>query len=232
MISPKGVKKRCVLLGGGGHASVLIDALRMSGIAVPHAVLDADAAKWGQELLGVPIVGGDDLLPKVIAEGVRYFAVGLGSAGDSSHRERLFNLGLKLGLEPLTIVHPSAVCSQYAGVELGCQLLPGCIINAGARLGANVIVNSGAVVEHDCVLENHVHVATGARLASGVTVGLGAHIGAGATVKQLISIGARSVVGAGAVVVSDVPDDTVAVGVPARPLKKRLSSHLSEKRRK
>ncbi len=219
----RGMGKRCVFLGGGGHASVLIDALRMRAMAIPHAVLDAEPAKWGKELLGVPIVGGDDLLPRVIAQGVRYFAVGLGSTGDTRHRQRLFNLGLEHHLEPLTIIHPSAICSRHAEVGPGCQLLPVCVINAGASLGSNVIVNSGAVVEHDCVLESHVHVATGARLASGARVGLGAHVGAGATVKQLVSIGARSIVGAGAVVVKDVPDEAVVIGVPARPMKRRSS---------
>jgi sugar O-acyltransferase (sialic acid O-acetyltransferase NeuD family) len=226
------MEKRCVLLGGGGHASVLIDALKMSGIGIPQAVLEADQGKWGQEVLGVPIVGSDDLLPVVMSQGVRYFVVGLGSTGDNRPRKRLFDLACAHHLEPLTVIHPSAICSQHAEVGPGCQLLPGCIINAGAKLGFNVIVNSGAVVEHDCVLEDHVHVATGARLGSGVRVGLEAHVGAGATVKQLINIGPRAVVGAGAVVVEDVSDDLVVIGVPARPLKKRSAPRRPEKRKK
>jgi len=225
-------RKLCVVLGGGGHASVLIDALKMSGVAIPHAVLDADSGKWGQKVLGVPIVGGDELLSHMMTQGVGYFVVGLGSTGDNGPRQRLFELGRVHKLEALTVIHPSATCSQHAHVGLGCQLLPGCIVNAGARLGSNVIVNSGAVVEHNCVLEDHVHLATGARLASGVTVGWGAHIGVGATVKQLTSIGARAVVGAGAVVVENVPEDTVVIGVPARPLEKKSPNSLRSNQRK
>jgi acetyltransferase-like isoleucine patch superfamily enzyme len=84
----------------------------------------------------------------------------------------------------------------------------------------NVIVNTGAIVEHDCVLGDHSHVGPGARLGSAVTVSEGAHIGMGASVRQCVRIGRNSVVGVGAAVVSDVPDDTIVVGVPAHPLRK------------
>jgi UDP-perosamine 4-acetyltransferase len=57
-----------------------------------------------------------------------------------------------------------------------------------------------------------------------VRVGAGAHIGAGATVRQGIAIGEQAIVGAGAVVVKDVPPNTVVVGVPARPISVRVRS--------
>lgn len=211
----------CVILGGGGHARVLLDSLQASGVAVPYAILDLDHTRWGQDMFGVPILGDDGLLPEMVNRGVNCFAVGLGSADDNRPRQRLFELGLSYGLEPLTVVHPTAICSRWATVGSGSQLLPSCIVNAGAELGVNVIVNSGAIVEHDCVLGDHVHVATGAQLASTVYVGVGAHIGAGATVRQCITIGEGVVVGAGAVVVKDVPPHTVVVGVPACPLREQ-----------
>lgn len=209
----------CVVLGGGGHARVLIDLMREAGLGDPHGILDADAPRWGGQLDGVPILGGDDLLARLAAEGVSTFVVGLGSAADTRPRAGLFTLAMSHGLEPLTLRHPTAVCSTTATIGPGCQLLAGSIVNAGASLGADVIVNSGAIVEHDCVLGDHVHLATGASLASNVHVGAGAHVGIGAVVRQHISIGEDAVVGAGAVVVRDVPPATVVAGVPASPLR-------------
>lgn len=213
-------KINCVILGGGGHAKVLIDALQMSGAAVPYAVLDADPSRWGQSLWGVPILGGDDLLPGLKGRGIDYFTVGLGSVGDSRPRRRLFELGLSHHLKPLSVIHPSAVFSRWAKMGEGSQILPGSVVQAGAALGVNVIVNSGAVVGHDCVLGDHVHVSAVACLAGDVRVGAGAHIGLGAAVQQGVTIGEGAVVGMGAVVVKDVLPHAVMASVPARPLRK------------
>lgn len=209
---------RCIILGAGGHARVLIDCLRSSGYAEPCVLLDADRSRWGGDVLGVEILGGDDLLPGLVKNGAEHFIVGLGATGDNRPRQRLFELALSARLQPLTVIHSSAVCSQWTITGPGVQMLPSCVVNAGATLGANVIVNSGAIVEHDCTLGDHVHVATGARLASTVQIGTGAHVGAGATVKQGVRIGEWAIVGAGAVVVKDVAPNTTVVGVPAKAL--------------
>jgi len=209
-------RPRCVILGGGGHARVLIDCLQASGLAQPYAILDSDPSKKGKELLDVPILGGDELLPELRKQGVTHFVVGLGSTGDSRPRQRLFEWGLSHHLEPLTVIHPSAVCSKGASIGRGSQLFPRSIVNSGSKIGENVIVNSGAIVEHDCMIDDHTHIATGAQLASTVRVGKGAHIGIGASVKQGITIGEGAIVGAGAVVVKDVELHTVVAGVPAR----------------
>lgn len=212
------MEHNCVVLGGGGHAKILVDALQSCGGIKLYGVLDVDRALWGESLLGVSILGGDNLLPELIEDGVNCFVVGLGSIGDHTPRKSLFDLGIISELHPFTVIHPSATCSRWSSIGPGGQLLSGSIVNAGAELGTNVIINSGAIVEHDCVIGNHVHVATGARLASTVAVGEGAHIGAGATVKQSVCIGEHSIVGAGAVVVKDVLPNSVVAGVPARPM--------------
>jgi len=213
-------KTICIVLGGGGHARVLIESLQAATAAVIYGILDRDRSRWGKDLCDVPILGGDELLPELVSLGVNSFVVGLGSAGDNRPRQHLFELALSYHLEPLTIVHPKAVCSRWAELGPGAQLFPGSIVNGGTKLGANVIVNSGAIVEHDCVLCDHVHIATGACLASTVYVGEGAHIGIGASIRQCIHVGRNTIVGAGAVVVRDVPDNVIVAGVPAKILRK------------
>ena len=217
---------RVVVLGSGGHARVLLDCLLLCADSEIIGLLDADLSLVGSFVYKVPVLGSDELLGELVRRGATHFVVGLGGAGDNEPRRRLFDAGIAVGLRPHAVRHPSAVISPRAQVGEGSQLLPGCIVNAGAVLGRNVLVNSAAVVEHDCFIGDHVHLATGSRLASTVRVGEGAHVGAGATVRQYISIGARAVVGAGAVVVKDVPASVLVVGVPARAVEQaRRANH-------
>ncbi len=206
----------CVIFGGGGHAKVLIESLRAANSPLSFVILDRDPSRWGQRVLDVPILGDDSILPQLIADGAKFFVAAVGGVGDNGPRKRIFEQGISAGLQPVTIRHPASICSRWAEIGPGCQLLPGSIVNTGAVLGCDVIVNCGAIVEHDCKIGNHVHVASGAVLASTVTVGTGAHIGCGAAIRQLISVGEGAIVGSGAVVVEDVPPHALVMGVPAR----------------
>ena len=211
----------CVVLGAGGHARVILDILLGAALPVPCALLDADSSRWGSAMMGVPILGGDDLLPALAQKGVRHFVVGAASVGHSRLRARLYDYAAALGFEPLPVIHSRATLSSWARVGPGVQAFASSVVNPGAVLGANVVVNTGAIVEHDCRIEDHVQIATGARLCGTVHVARGAYIGAAAVVRQGVAIGEGACVGAGAVVVRDVPPGVVVAGCPADILKKK-----------
>jgi UDP-perosamine 4-acetyltransferase len=207
----------CVILGAGGHARVVLDRLLAGGATEVRAALDPDPRRWGQALLGVPILGGDDRLPELAGQGVTHAVIAVGGVGDNRPRRGLFELILRRGLVPLTVRHPSSVCSVWAAIGEGTVVLPRAVVAAGARVGRNVILNTGAIVEHDCEVGDHAHLASGAVLGGQVRVAALAHVGAGATVRQGVVIGEGAIVGAGAAVVNDVAPWTTVMGVPARP---------------
>jgi sugar O-acyltransferase (sialic acid O-acetyltransferase NeuD family) len=202
---------RIVVLGGGGHALVVIDTLQCAGSDVAGIVAPAPV----EAILGVPYLGSDDFLLARGNERVR-LANGMGSIDASGARAALFERFIAAGFEFVQVIHPSATVARSARTGAGVQILAGAVVQPGAILGRNVIVNTRASVDHDCVVGDHVHVAPGVTLSGGVVIGAGAHVGTGAVVLQGRTIGARAVVGAGAVVERDVPAGAVVVGVPAR----------------
>ena len=210
------VNASCVLIGVGGHAVVLLEALLAADRAVPAIGLDGDAELHGTVQQGVRIVGGDDMLPEMPRLGITHFVLGVGTGSDTATRRRLFENARAAGLNPLNVRHPSSLCSPSAELGPGIQLLARGVVNARAKLGESVLINTAAIVEHHCVVEDHVHLATGAILCGGATVRSGALIGAGAIIKHGVVVGRNAVVGAGAVVIDDVADDAVVAGIPAR----------------
>lgn len=104
-------------------------------------------------------------------------------------------------------------------VGVGSVVFPGARISYNAKLGEHVHVLYNAVVSHGCNIGDFVTISALAGLAGDVTVESGAFIGQGAQIRHGgITIGRNAIVGIGAVVLDDVPDNTKVVGVPARPL--------------
>ncbi|MEP6754340.1 MAG: acetyltransferase [Chthonomonadales bacterium] len=211
---------KVVVIGAGGHARAVIDAIQASGKATAFAVVCDDGNMWGENIFGVPIVGNDEMLCQLENEGATHFVNAVGSLNNWRVRESIYKTGLASGLKPWTVIHPSAVISDHAIIGSGCQIMPGAHIIAGAVVGSNVLLNTRSVVEHDCCVDDHAFLATGAVLSGGVKVGEGALIGSGASVRQGITIGCGATVGVGSAVVKDVAPGETVVGNPAIPIRK------------
>lgn len=203
-----------IILGAGGHAKVLIDALKLQSVEL-LGIADAEPDKKGQLLLGVAVLGSDEEVMKYPVEKIQ-LVNGVGSVRVNLRRRKLFEYFKNAGYRFASIVHPSAIVAGNAVLSEGAQIMAGAVIQTGCHVGFNAIINTGSVVDHDCHIGDHAHIAPGATLSGGVVVGEGAHVGTGAIVIQGIRIGRNSLVAAGAVVIRDVADGATVSGVPAR----------------
>lgn len=205
---------RLLIIGAGGHAKVLVEALRAMG-AFPRGLLERDAARLGDTVLGCPVLGTDEALAAFDPAGVA-LVNGLGSTRDVSTRAAVFERFRARGYRFFTVVHPAAVLAESVVLGQGAQVMAGAVVQPDAVLGDDVLLNTGATLDHDSQVGDHVHIAPGVTVCGGVRIGARSHLGSGATVIEGVTIGQDCLIGAGAVVLNDVPDGAKAFGVPAR----------------
>lgn len=199
------------LIGAGGHAKVVLSTLLAAGYRVTH-VLDDDTSRWGTDLYGVPVRG-----PIELAEGPCVPGIG----ANEIRKKLAQNL---CRVEWITVVHPTAWVAPTSRLGPGTVIFAGAVIQPDAMIGAHTIVNTGATIDHDCHLGDFVHVAPGCHLAGHVTLEEGVFMGIGSSVIPGVQIGAWTTVGAGGVVITDLPAHSIATGVPARVLRRKDTS--------
>lgn len=207
---------RVVVMGAGGHARVLLDAVRLEGRLEVVGVLDPQLPA-NSMFEGLPILGDDSYVANMGDKGVAGVLIGVGSTTVSDKRKALYMRVLQVGLSLPVVRHPRATIADTVKLGSGSVVFAGSVINAGTQIGVNAIINTGALIDHDCRIGDHVHIGPGAHIAGGVHVGDQAHVGIGSTIIQGVVIGPRALVAAGAVVIDDVSAGIHVRGVPARP---------------
>lgn len=200
-----------VIIGGGGHARVLLNTLRRRG----HVVLGYSAPQPGNAL-DVPYLGADEQLRALARQKQLIGALGIGKVQASTGRLDLLERIESFGIAFPALPSPGAIVHDDVVLGSATVVLDGAVVVTGTRLGRACIVNTGAIVDHDCMLDDDVHVATGAVVCGGVRIGRHSMIGAGATLKQAITIVAGCTIGAGATVTRDISVPGTYVGTPAR----------------
>jgi sugar O-acyltransferase (sialic acid O-acetyltransferase NeuD family) len=191
---------------------VVADTALESGRWERIAFLD-DALAEGATVLGLPVLGSVPEIDKLAVE----YPDCLVAIGVNARRRALLATMRQAGYALPSLIHPHAQVSRWTSIGEGSVIMAGAVVQAECRIGEGVIVNTGASIDHDCVIGDAAHICPGVHLAGAVVVGNEAWIGIGSTVREGVGIGARATIGAGACVLSDVPADTVAVGVPAKP---------------
>lgn len=210
-----------IMLGSGGHAKVLSDALRAIGVSI-SGMVDPYFTESNEFWQKIPVIGSDDDLLKIKSSGIT-LVNGVGCIPPNTTRKRLYALYKSKGFQFFSVVHPSAILGSGLKLGEGVQLMSGVIVQADTRIGNNSIINTRSSIDHDCMIGSDVHIAPGVVISGGVSIGNDVHIGPGAIIVQGISIGQGAIVGAGTVVTKDVPEYHKLLGQSPRPLIKMES---------
>lgn len=211
-------KGRILLVGGGGHCRSVLDCLLRSGIYNEIGIVDRDPDA-DPSLIETPIIGTDDDLPVLFADGWINAAVTLGSVGHPNRRKSLYQRLKEIGFALPPIIDCSSVVGYETELQEGVFIGKRAVINCRVQVGPCSIINTGAIIEHDCRIGSFSHISPGATLCGEVFIGENTHIGAGAVVRQQLRVGRDCVIGAGSVVVKSIPDAVEAYGNPCRVVK-------------
>lgn len=202
---------KTLIIGAGGHAKVVIDLFRAAGLHDIVGLIDSGAP--GTLVNGVPVIGGDGDLARLLAEGIGHAHVAI---GNNRTRLRIARALQGQGFVLANAVSPSAVLSASVVLGEGIAVMAGAVVNAESRLGDACILNTRASLDHDGSIGEGAHVAPGCALAGNVSIGRLAFLGVGTSVIPGIEIGEEAIIGAGSCVVRPIPAHAKAFGVPAK----------------
>lgn len=208
------LRKQIVIVGAGGHATSVAEVAASAGYEI---VCFVDNNKAGLSLLELPIISSlgdiDELENKA-------FVIAI---GDNSVRERVFSelsSGLDISRFP-PIIHRSANVSCFSKIGNGSVLMQGANVGSNSIVKRFCILNTNCSVDHDSIIDDFSSIAPGAICGGTFTLGQRSAISIGAVVKQGITVGADSVLGANSYLNKDLVSNSVAHGSPARVIRSR-----------
>ncbi len=207
-----------LILGAGGHGQTVADAAlratRAGGTIRPIGFLDDTPELQDWQYQGIPVLGPFSRVANVAHDGV------IVAIGDNRARRDIFLRLKAAGVKFISVIHPTAVVAHDVEIGTGCYVGANAIIGPAAKIGANTIINGAGGLGHHSRVGDHAHVGPGVIAAGSVQIGDGTQIGLGTNIVPKCSVGRWSVVGGGSFVTRDIPDSVLALGNPARTVRR------------
>jgi sugar O-acyltransferase (sialic acid O-acetyltransferase NeuD family) len=197
-----------LIIGTGGQGKVVLDCAEKYYKKISFLTNDPDTKSIGN----YPIFFEQNITQEYILKNFDEIIVAI---GNNNARLTLSLKYILLGKKLATIIHPSAAVSKYAIIEEGTVVFANAVVNPFAKIGKACIINTGSIIEHDCILEAGVHISPNAVMGGAVNIGKRTWVCVGSSIANTIKIGEDVIVGAGSVVLKDVPNNVLVAGIPA-----------------
>ena len=208
---------RSIIVGAGTYGEVYLAYLQEAGVNVV-GFLDDDPKYNNQSVRNVPVIGPIAKLETLKeTDGVEAVYCPL---GNNMLRVKFLSKARKLGYKTPNYIHPSVIISPNVSIGEGVYVLLGTTIMPHTIIKDFVMISMGVHLAHHCVLDEGVFLSTGCNFGASIHAYRYAYCGISSTIMTGIhELGENCLIGAGAVVIRDVPDRAVVAGVPAKVLK-------------
>lgn len=210
--------RKLVILGFGGfgrEVAWLVEEINSSKESLELlGIIDEDYSKHGLIQNDCKVLGDFNYVSTISEQLYAVCAV-----GNPRVKQRLVRKAETAGLKFVNLIHPGAKISRYVDIGVGNIICAGSLISTNVTLKNHVCVNPSSNVGHDCVIESYSTILWSVNISGNCNIETGCEIGTNATIIQGVTVGSWSVIGAGSVVVKDIPSNCTVVGVPGKPIK-------------
>ena len=209
--------KKIIVIGGGGHAKVVISILKRVS---DYEILGYTDKEDRGVILGIQYLGTDSILESKYREGIEICVLGIGQIKSTELRKTIVEYVQALGYHLPTLIAPTAIINEDVQINKGTVIMDGVVINSGSKIGKYAIINTNSSIDHDCIVGDYTHIAPGVTLSGNVEIGDNVLIGTGSCIIQERKVESSCIVAAGSSVQSSLLEPGIYRGNPARLIKK------------
>lgn len=213
-------KKNLIIVGSSGHAKVVIDIFEKQNSHNILGLLD-DYRKVNEESLEHKVIGGIKNIKEIIS---KYKPIDVFVAvGDNWARQKIVSIITSLFPDVVfaSAIHPSSQIGKGVKIGEGVAVMANVVVNSGSFISDHCFLNTKSSADHDVHMNIFSSLGPNATISGNVTIGEYTAISIGATTKEKLNIGKHSIIGAGALLMSDCPDNVIMYGLPAKVIRKR-----------
>ena len=193
------------IIGAGGHSKVIIDIIRELGNYNIVGIYDDNKTGY---FSGIKIIGK---IAEIDNKKSEYFIIGIGNDKIRKNIAEEYHQ-----LKWATLIHPKTIIAKTATIKEGVVVCAGAIIQTEVDIGKHCIINTNCSIDHESTIGDYCSICPSSTICGQVKVGESSFIGANSTIIQSIEIGKECIIGAGSVVIRNIPNNSKAVGNPAK----------------